>query len=170
MNNDVKYVGIRKDLFDEIDEYAKLNGIKTTRLINNLLRDRFMTEKYGESPFDAFAKKVEIVETPPEIQKVVNENFWEMLGDDKPKETEPRVMTRDESEKKLVELLSTHTIEENGSVTKELVDKLLNEVDEIMAVPATAFVKQTPESQAIIDEHNKLLEEKNNKPKKRRLK
>ena len=155
MNNDVKYVGIRKDLFDEIDEYAKLNGIKTTRLINNLLRDRFMTEKYGESPFDAFAKKVEIVETPPEIQKAVNENFWEMLDEDKKDDTPKFLEPTDKKTFDGIERITEH---------------IKKEFDDIMIFPADRLVPQTPESQAIIDEHNRLLREKNNKPKKRRLK
>ena len=147
MNKDVKYVGIRKDLFNEIEEYAKLNGFKTTWLINDLLKKRFMVEKYGDSPFDMFAKRVEIMETPPEIQAVINDNFWEMMEDDKPKQ------------------------DECAPVDKELVDKMLNEVDEIMAIPADRLVPQTPESQAIIDEHNRLLKEKNDKARnKRRLK
>lgn len=46
---------IDKNLYDEINEYCKLNSLKTRDFIHNLLREAFMKEKYGDSPF-AFNK------------------------------------------------------------------------------------------------------------------
>lgn len=137
MNKDVKYVGIRKDLFNEIEEYAKLNGFKTTYLINTLLKDRFMIEKYGESPFDAFAKKIEITETPSEIQKVVNDNFWEMLGDsDKIIETETETNNEDNiSKEEITEL------DKKISESQETTDEHVNSASETNNKPKKRRLK-----------------------------
>lgn len=47
-----------KQIYDEINEYCKLNGLKTRDFIHNLLKEAFMKEKYGDSPF-AFNKNSE---------------------------------------------------------------------------------------------------------------
>jgi hypothetical protein len=42
---------IDKNLYDEINEYCKLNNLKTRDFIHKILKDGFLKEKYGESPF-----------------------------------------------------------------------------------------------------------------------
>jgi hypothetical protein len=49
---------IDKQIYDEINEYCKLNNIKTRDFIHKLLKEAFLKEKYGDSPF-AFNKKTE---------------------------------------------------------------------------------------------------------------
>lgn len=172
MTKDVKYVGIRKDLFDEIEEYAKLNGLKTSRLINNLLKERFMVEKYGESPFDAFAKKIRMEDTPAEIQKVVNDNFWEMLDNDSKAET-LNAPSHDLSVPK-EDVPAVEMVTPTGSLlsVNEIIPVMEEEMPSgiLLSAFSDTVIEQTPESQAIIDEHDRLLREKNNKPRKRRLK
>jgi HSP90 family molecular chaperone len=40
-----------KQLYDEINDYCKINGLKTRDFIHELLKNAFMKEKYGDSPF-----------------------------------------------------------------------------------------------------------------------
>lgn len=42
---------IDKKLHEEIKEYCKLNGLKTSEYVNSLLKKAFMEDKYGVSPF-----------------------------------------------------------------------------------------------------------------------
>lgn len=60
---------IDKHLYDEINEYCKLNELKTRDFIHKILREAFNKEKFGESPF-AFNKKTEniVKETEPTIE------------------------------------------------------------------------------------------------------
>ena len=60
---------IDKHLYDEINEYCKLNELKTRDFIHKILREAFNKEKFGESPF-AFNKKTEnfVKETEPAIE------------------------------------------------------------------------------------------------------
>lgn len=46
-----RFMQIDKNLYDEINEYCKLNNLKTRDFIHKLLKDSFLKEKYGESPF-----------------------------------------------------------------------------------------------------------------------
>lgn len=54
-----------KQLYDEINEYCKMNSLKTRDFIHKILKEAFMKEKYGDSPF-AFHKKSEseVIEKP----------------------------------------------------------------------------------------------------------
>lgn len=60
---------IDKQIYDEINEYCKLNNLKTRDFIHKLLKEAFLKEKYGDSPF-AFNKKTEniVKETEPTIE------------------------------------------------------------------------------------------------------
>lgn len=88
---------IDKKLYNEINEFCKLNGLKTRDFIHKILKEGFMREKYGESPFktpnisevaefiDAVVAKVpEIPETPEfnkECQTQLNNLFEEKVKD-----------------------------------------------------------------------------------------
>lgn len=50
-----------KDLYNEINEYCKVNSLKTRDFIHKLLREAFLVEKYGDSPFNN--KKNHVIET-----------------------------------------------------------------------------------------------------------
>lgn len=60
---------IDKQIYNEINEYCKLNNLKTRDFIHKLLKEAFLKEKYGDSPF-AFNKKTEniVKETEPTIE------------------------------------------------------------------------------------------------------
>lgn len=60
---------IDKNLYSEINEYCKENNIKTRDFIHKILKEAFLKEKYGDSPF-AFMKKEE-KNTQQEIQPIV---------------------------------------------------------------------------------------------------
>jgi hypothetical protein len=59
---------IDKNLYSEINEYCKENNIKTRDFIHKILKEAFLKEKYGDSPF-AFLKKEE-KNTQQEIQPI----------------------------------------------------------------------------------------------------
>lgn len=60
---------IDKNLYSEINEYCKENNIKTRDFIHKILKEAFLKEKYGDSPF-AFFKKEE-KNTQQEIQPII---------------------------------------------------------------------------------------------------
>lgn len=96
-----------KKLYTEINEFCKLNGLKTRDFIHKILKEAFLREKYGDSPFikpqmtktaeeEALKKISEIIESqvsvPAEIMEAVDEHFFELLGEENTPEspkTEP---------------------------------------------------------------------------------
>lgn len=50
-------VNIEDKLYNEIKEYCALNGLKIGQFINDMLRNKFMVEKYDDAP--PFFKKKE---------------------------------------------------------------------------------------------------------------
>jgi hypothetical protein len=62
-----------KKLYDEINEYCKLNNLKTRDFVHNLLKDAFLKEKYGDTPFYNYKKDI-LLETYEENIKSGNEN------------------------------------------------------------------------------------------------
>lgn len=66
---------IDKELYIEINEYCKLNGLKTRDFIHKILNEAFLKEKYGDTPFFTFKKeaKVENNNNNQNIQ-ITNEN------------------------------------------------------------------------------------------------
>ena len=41
-------------LYDQIVEYCKINGLKVSNLITEMVRKQFMIEKYGDTPFTTY--------------------------------------------------------------------------------------------------------------------
>lgn len=92
-----------KKLYTEINEFCKLNGLKTRDFIHKILKEAFLREKYGDSPFikvqttqtreeEALKKINEIIESqvsvPAEIMEAVDEHFFELLGEEKTSESQ----------------------------------------------------------------------------------
>ena len=86
-----------KKLYTEINEFCKLNGLKTRDFIHKILKEAFLREKYGDSPFiklqmtktaeeEALKKISEIIESqvsvPAEIMEAVDGHFFELLGEE----------------------------------------------------------------------------------------
>lgn len=82
---------IDKNLYSEINEYCKENNIKTRDFIHKILKEAFLKEKYGDSPFAFFKKEekntqqeiqpitqVENTVIEPVIEQVVVENVTEV--------------------------------------------------------------------------------------------
>ena len=116
---------IPSELYDEIKEFCELNKIKTNKFISDLLKNAFMKEKYGESPF------VQFVDWNTDIKPI----------------------------EETIEKLNTEIAETIALPIKE-------EITSSVSAISQNVIEQTPESQAIIDEHMRQL----NKPKRRRLK
>jgi hypothetical protein len=85
-----------KNLYDEINEYCKLNALKTRDFIHKILKEAFLREKYGDSHFirvqtaktaeEQVCEKIKDlienqVSVPPDIMECVDEHFFEMLGE-----------------------------------------------------------------------------------------
>ena len=87
---------IDKKLYGDIKEYCKLNGLKTAEYVNSLLKNAFMLDKYGVSPFskertviehDAFNEAVSnevkrILNDPKEFEeaaKKFNKDFFDEM-------------------------------------------------------------------------------------------
>lgn len=70
-----------KKLYEEINAYCKLNSLKTRDFIHKILKDAFLKEKYGDSPF-AFNKKTESITAEQVIEDKPtgsNDNIEEMI-------------------------------------------------------------------------------------------
>lgn len=61
MKDNRTYVGIDKDLWADIKDYAKENGLNPTRFANELLKKVFMYEKYGDTPFTSMKTEMDNV-------------------------------------------------------------------------------------------------------------
>jgi hypothetical protein len=86
-----------KELYNEIKEFCELNELKTRDFIHNILKEAFLKEKYGESPFnkknvDVIPNREEILDnfirniTPQidienEINEIVSDNFFEFFDE-----------------------------------------------------------------------------------------
>lgn len=126
---------IESTLWQDITEYATLNELNPTELANKLLKERFMVEKYGVSPF----KKIDMVEVPEPIQEVINDHFDEMLG------FEP--VPVEESEKMITELLSNNVAPELTKEQKEETDRMIKE--DIEMINANTEVENKPKKRRL---------------------
>ncbi len=61
MKDNRTYVGIDKDLWGDIKDYAKENGLNPTKFANELLKKVFMYEKYGDTPFASMKTEMDNV-------------------------------------------------------------------------------------------------------------
>lgn len=88
---------IDKKLYDEINEFCQINGLKTKDFIHKTLKEAFLKEKYGETPFkknEAFITPIVInqenicnqVSMPPVVtevtQEIINEPCEKVLDTD----------------------------------------------------------------------------------------
>ena len=60
---------IDKGLYIEINEYCKLNGLKTRDFIHKILNEAFLKEKYGDTPFFNFKKDENTENKNEDIQR-----------------------------------------------------------------------------------------------------
>ena len=121
-------VQIEDELYNDIKEYCKLNKLKIGSFINEILKKSFLVEKYGDTPFTNFSKKmaIETMESIPKpIQDVIDNHFSEMLDENKvievPDELKP------EFEKNIKEVLvqpePLYTIEDVVKTNETLTNK-----------------------------------------------
>ena len=120
-------VQIEDELYNDIKEYCKLNKLKIGSFINEILKKSFLVEKYGDTPFTNFSKKmVENIEPIPEpIQDVIDNRFCEMLDDDKvievPDELKPEF--EENIEKTIIQPEPLYTIEDVVKTNETLINK-----------------------------------------------
>ena len=148
-------IEISDKTYEAIKEYCLLNGLKIGQFADKLLHEGLMVEKYGDTPFTNYRKKI-AHEFPPE-------KFQELY------QANPAPPTKEEAEE-IKEIVPP-------PVPEELVERnktLEKEIFETVTIPATAFSAHgthiPPEvMKEAVEKYNEKLE---NKPKtiKRRLK
>lgn len=74
---------IDKNLYNEINDYCKLNELKTRDFIHKILKEGFLREKYGDSPFAINNIKKEATEDN-EPQKECDEIILDNKKDETP--------------------------------------------------------------------------------------
>lgn len=121
-------VQIEDELYNDIKEYCKLNKLKISSFINEILKKSFLVEKYGDTPFTNFSKKmaIETMESIPKpIQDVIDNHFSEMLDDDKeievPNEIKPEF--KENIEKTIIQPEPLYTIEDVVKTNETLINK-----------------------------------------------
>lgn len=116
-------VEISDKTYEDLKEFCRLNSLKIGQYADKLIRDGLMIEMYGDVPFTNYRKPPkEMVEIPapdklkeqedipPEIQKVVDEHFWDMLEDkkpDEPKYLEPSEEVVNETKERIEQIEET---------------------------------------------------------------
>lgn len=87
---------IDKDLYNDIKEYCELNNLKVRNFIHKLLKESFLKEKYGTSPFKKNEDMKDIIvnsnqplipliplsemqDIPSEIQEIINDNYFDLI-------------------------------------------------------------------------------------------
>lgn len=116
-------VEISDKTYEDLKEFCNLNDLKIGQYADKLIRDGLMIEMYGDVPFTNYRKPPkEMVEIPvpdklkeqedipPEIQKVVDEHFWDMLEDkkpDEPKYLEPSEEVVNETKERIEQIEET---------------------------------------------------------------
>ena len=121
-------VQIEDELYNDIKEYCKLNKLKIGSFINEILKKSFLVEKYGDTPFTNFGKKmaIETMESIPKpIQDVIDNHFFEMLDDNKeievPNEIKPEF--EENIEKTIIQPEPLYTIEDVVKTNETLINK-----------------------------------------------
>lgn len=116
-------VEISDKTYEDLKEFCNLNDLKIGQYADKLIREGLMIEMYGDVPFTNYRKPPkEMVEIPvpdklkeqedipPEIQKVVDEHFWDMLEDkkpDEPKYLEPSEEVVNETKERIEQIEET---------------------------------------------------------------
>ena len=77
------------NIYSEINEYCKENNLKTRDFIHKILKEAFLKEKYGDSPF-AFIKETEKTNE-------VKENIINNEVDEPKKITKDDILIKNES-------------------------------------------------------------------------
>lgn len=123
----MKTVQIEDKLYSNIKEYCKLNNLPIGSFINSILKKSFLIEKYGDTPFTNFDKKIvgNIEEIPESEQDVTDNHFSETLDEDKlievPNELKPEY--EENIEKELIQPEPLYTIEDVVKTNETLINK-----------------------------------------------
>lgn len=93
-------VEISDKTYEKLKEYCSINDLKIGQYADKLIYDGLMIDMYGDVPFTNYKKPPqEMIEIPvpeklkeqepipEEIQEVIDNHFFEMLGDEKEPES-----------------------------------------------------------------------------------
>ena len=141
------------ELYNQIVEYCKINGLKVSNLITEMVRKQFMIEKYGDTPFTTY--ETTIINNNPVSSLTVDVTI-EKPNEDESVEIDKNVKTNDEITHPSV-VWTPYTIEDkttlitndNGNLNKKYIKT---------RVPSDFYGEIKTESESKVQ-----------KPKKRRL-
>ena len=122
-----------KQLYNEINEYCKLNDLKTRDFIHKILKEGFMKEKYGEFPFkftsvpqlpDNAVKKIEDLDEkqfslPPEVVESIDDKLVESKKEIEEIQVQDEIYTGKVKD----EMISVQTIQEAETISEPLMPK-----------------------------------------------
>lgn len=140
-------------LYDKIVEYCKLNSLKISDFITEMVRKQFMIEKYGDTPFMTY--ETTIIDNNP-VSSLTMNVIIEKPNEDESIKIVKNVKTNDEIIHPSI-VSVPYTIEENGTLVTNG-DSNLNKRFLEKKVPLDFY-----------GEINVEPESKKQKPKKRRL-
>lgn len=87
-----------RQIYDEINEYCKFNGLKTRDFIHKLLKEAFMKEKYGNAPFvfNKQSSEMSMVDDKVVTNGIVDEVIKTTIdiGNEAQKYAEPTLITQ----------------------------------------------------------------------------
>lgn len=66
----MKRINIDDELYADIKEYCELNGLEIKDFIQQLIKDKFMVEKYGDAP-PFFKKKTDVEEIVEKVENTI---------------------------------------------------------------------------------------------------
>ena len=87
-------VGIDRALYEKIKEFCDFNGLKRVKYVNDLLKDAFMRDKYGDKPFDVREKPEN-----PDLEDELPEKIEEIEAEDETKPEIVSIIVQEEPEK-----------------------------------------------------------------------
>jgi hypothetical protein len=154
MGKQMKSVQINDSkLYDQIVEYCKINGLKVSNLITEMVRKQFMIEKYGDTPFTTY--ETTIINNNPVSSLTVDVTI-EKPNEDESVEIVKNVKTNDEITHPSV-VWTPYTIEDKTTLITNG-DGNLNKKYIKTRVPSDFYGEIKTESESKVQ-----------KPKKRRL-
>ena len=149
---------IDKKLYGDIKEYCKLNGLKTAEYVNSLLKNAFMLDKYGVSPF---SKEHTVIEHDA-FNEAVNNEVKRILNDPKEFEEAAKKFNKDFFDKA--------EIMERSNTEPVSVDEIIDGDDEVAAETTndTAHGSTEVQSQQNDEKKDDISDKTGNRQPKRR--
>lgn len=155
---------IDKKLYGDIKEYCKLNGLKTAEYVNSLLKNAFMLDKYGVSPF---SKERTVIEHDA-FNEAVNNEVKRILNDPKEFEEAAKKFNKDFFDE-MIEYSKTEIVERSNPEPVSA-DEIIDGDDEAAAETTNDVTHSSTEaqSQQNVEKKDDISDKTGNRQPKRR--